>query len=158
MPRVMIESEALRPVVQEYLDNYKTAEVPDSGRWKLVPLSPVSILAGEVGMPERMLRHLLAGTYQTIEFDRADKLLCAMGYGVMGWLVNEPLREAYYSADLAHYDRKRGVPKPTEERICEECGNDFSTQREIQRFCTDRCQRRAANRRLEKRRQAAACR
>ena len=103
MKEPSIPCEALRPVVQKYLDAYETTPTVKLGNWKN-SLSAVSILADEVGMPVRMLQHLLSGTYQTIGFDRADRLLCKMGYGVLGWLQTPALRDAYYSVNLAGYD------------------------------------------------------
>jgi hypothetical protein len=109
----------LRPVVQNYLDKYQTAETEKIGNWTST-MSPIVILADEANMPERSLRYLLAGTFETIDFDRADRLLCAMGLGVLGWLEDPELRHAYYAANLSVYDEAQppSAARPGEHFVC----------------------------------------
>ena len=124
MPAVRIPAAPLRPVVQNYLDRYETAEA--SGYFAL---SPIVILADEANMQERTLRHFLSGTWDTIEFDRADNLFCAMGLGVLGWLQSPELRDLYYGANLAAHD----PPAPPDPRPCVECGEQFVSNRPTQK-------------------------
>ena len=94
-----IPMDLVRPIVQGYLDKYETAPMEQIGNWSKA-LSPLPILASEAGIPERRLRRMMDDN-EYCDFNVADNLFCAMGYGLMGWLGNsDELREHYYSVKL----------------------------------------------------------
>lgn len=99
-----IPTEPLLPILREYLDKYETSAVPTAayagapleeyrgGHWLPAP-SALQILAREAEVGVDFLQSLRSGRTKTVEFDAADRLLCAMGQVHLWW---GPLKDVYY--------------------------------------------------------------
>lgn len=126
-----IPTEPLLPVLRRYLDEYETeAMVPGAQEY-----SSTLILAERAGMEYDVLWHTLAGRAKTIDFDVADRLMCAMGLVHLWW--REPLKTIYENVDLSG--------KST--CMARECGREFDLPEQVRGgneplYCSSRCQNR----------------
>lgn len=99
------------PIVKEYLDKYETF-----GCWKDLEgvsgqatfpgvqyeaPSPTMILSEEIGMSYDWMLRFSKGQTKTIDFDVADRLLCAMNLPHLWW---SDLADLYYEVQLEALD------------------------------------------------------
>lgn len=80
-------------------------------------LAPCVELAARSKTSLDLILRLNRGEKAWIEFDNADRIVCAIGGGLYGWLGHDELREIYETFDFSHLDLNR----PT----CEEAVEDF---------------------------------
>jgi hypothetical protein len=96
-----IPGEVARPIIQEYLDNYKTYgydNYPVGSPEYMAAPGALMLLAERSGVKQSTLYKFMAGINQSLDFDVLDRIICAMGRPSL-WL-EEPLVSFYYSADL----------------------------------------------------------
>jgi hypothetical protein len=98
------------------------------------------VLAEKIGYDESHLRKLLNQTHAEVDFDFADRVLCALGRPDMWWGV---LGDVYYECDLrtAQERNNRFVP---ETRKCEHCDSEFLAAKDTRRFCSRECRSKTA--------------
>jgi hypothetical protein len=97
-----IPGEVARPIIQEYLDNYKTYgydNYPVGSPEYMAAPGALMLLAKRAGVEQNTLYKFMAGITQSINFYHFDRIVSAMGNPLKIWL-EEPFASFYYSADL----------------------------------------------------------
>jgi hypothetical protein len=129
VPAGRVPVEPLRPLLQEHMEHLG-AEM-DKNQYAL---SPIGLLAMHAGMIEDSLRRIMTRT-KTVEFDVADRLLCAMDKPHL-WYEHPVLSRTYQEIDLR--TQKERLTKD-----CEVCGGTFVALHLTTRFCSRSCSSRA---------------
>ncbi len=131
-----IPVEPIAEVIRSYLDDEGT-------RLSDGTFCPGSVytLAERADIHGDTLEKMLAGRSQTIDFDDADKLLCAINMTDL-WVTN--LSDVYASAILDDTESRRRLEKVSGARICERrgCSVMFVPPPRVpgKKFCSKACQ------------------
>lgn len=96
-----IPREPFVSLLREYLDAQEMTETVSGSGYIAQSLSPLRVLADEAHVPVPTMKKWLRGATQRIEFDHADRVLCAMGTPFP--FVPE-LHDVYREVDLALYE------------------------------------------------------
>lgn len=95
-----VPARLLRPLVQEFVGE---SEIPSMGG----PLPRLTVLADKTNLHYDTIQHIWAGEEKTVEFEVADRILCAIN-AVQAWF-REPLAEIYRNANsLGAIDPPKG--------------------------------------------------
>ncbi len=128
-----IPAEPVIAVLNEHLGS-------DAG-WSLgEPADTLETLADRADMHKNTLERMLNGRSATIDFDMADRLLCAAGKSNLWW---GPLREVYETASLSPPLGPHVVGRASGARTCARhgCSVTFIPPKKApyKRFCSSTC-------------------
>lgn len=139
-----IPAERLLPHIERYLAEYETQE-----GYGVQRMEPKTCLAFHARMKVDTLSKILNRRTKTLDFNMADRLLCAMNRPQLWW---EDLADLYYSVDLS---APITAPIPAKEgRICARagCSNAFVPKMPWGRYCSTACRASVQRARRQQRR------
>lgn len=147
--RNSIPADVFVPVLQEIVDPLRTHyEKTEQGNNSV--MSPMNALAFQSGITIRTLSRYFSGQNKYIDFDNADRILCALGIAYLWY--QKPLSDYYWNVSLCDKlteiqkkkRRKRGT------RICASllCSNVFTLKSQPhQTYCSSKCRQEEKRRR-----------
>lgn len=134
--------------MDEYLERYERS-LRGADLYGSVFVSPLQALALMAGVSyDTLYRVRSRAKMRTIEFDLADRLLCAMNLVHLWW--REPLKEVYLSLDLSEPGLPPGLTTDGLRRCAAEgCSVMFEppSLRPDKKYCSTACRNRVLNRR-----------
>ena len=156
--RTHVPARLFVPVVRGYIDRYQRLigaergqrenvspgefNAGKQGAWNtadaLVYESAIRVLATEANICEDTLTKYLSGRRKWIDFNIADRLLCAMNAVHLWWV--EPLSDVYWTLELDD----RLCARPGCDRRVVSSKNTPKTGPKRKKFCTAECRRLAA--------------
>ena len=95
-----VPADRIRPLVVDYCEHYATYDIvcdTATQARRSMRLSPYAILARDAGISRSMIEELRRGRCKTLDFDVADRLLCAMH---LFYLWYGDLKDIYYGTQL----------------------------------------------------------
>jgi len=113
----------IAPLIQRWLDVYRSTRTEADGYTKIHNEGHLSVLSFHSGVSPRTLRQIVnnkkkAGAWdrgeketELITFDMADKIVCAT-IGPLGWHTEESLAPYYGPIEVTYSELKRGYELP----------------------------------------------
>lgn len=155
-----IPTRLVAPIVKDYLENYKTYRHTLKFRpsmtnsWALPTgatgyISPKAALAARMGSEYHIVDRIVNEKYEYTEFNRVDRVFCAMDRP-FAWLDGGELEKEYYAADISENSHRRMENLPDGRRLCAniECNTVFEVEgQKTKVYCGRKCKDQAEYRR-----------
>lgn len=130
-----IPAEPIVAAILEFLDKEGT-RLGD----EMTTPAPMIVLAERADLREATLYSMIRGRTKTVDFDVADRLLCAMNMHDL-WLTD--LHEVYVAAGLHEGERSRKVERASGLKVCARkgCSNTFTqpVKTPPKKYCSETC-------------------